>query len=47
MPGGHQEPALANVDLGTVEDFARAVLDRASLACPIAQAIWMDWLSPQ
>jgi predicted dehydrogenase len=40
-------PANANVHFPAVANFVDAVLDGAPLACPIAEAIWTDWVTQQ
>jgi predicted dehydrogenase len=40
-------PAHANVHYPVVDNFVRAVLDGAPLACPIEEAIWTDWVTQQ
>jgi len=40
-------PAHANVHFPAVENFMSAVLDGASVACPIEEAIWTDWVTEQ
>ena len=45
--GGREEflPAHANVHFPIVEDFVKAVLDGAPLACPGREAILVDWVT--
>jgi predicted dehydrogenase len=45
----HEEqlPPHANVHFPAVANFVDAVLDGAPLACPIAEAIWTDWVTQQ
>ena len=38
-------PTHENVHYPLVENFVRAVLDGAALACPIEEAIWTDWVT--
>jgi len=40
-------PPHANVHFPAVANFVDAVLDGAPLACPIAEAIWTDWVTQQ
>jgi 1,5-anhydro-D-fructose reductase (1,5-anhydro-D-mannitol-forming) len=40
-------PPHANVHYPAVANFTAAVLDGAPLACPIAEAIWTDWVTQQ
>jgi predicted dehydrogenase len=40
-------PAHPNVHYPAVENFVSAVLDGAPVACPIAEAIWTDWVTQQ
>jgi predicted dehydrogenase len=40
-------PAHANVHYPAVENFVAAVLYGAPLACPIDEAIWIDWVTEQ
>jgi predicted dehydrogenase len=40
-------PPHANVHYPAVANFVDAVLDGAPLACPIAEAIWTDWVTQQ
>jgi 1,5-anhydro-D-fructose reductase (1,5-anhydro-D-mannitol-forming) len=40
-----QLPAHTNVHYPAIENFVGAVLDGSSLACPIDQAIWTDWVT--
>jgi predicted dehydrogenase len=40
-------PKHENVHYPLVENFVRAVLDGAALACPIGEAIWTDWVTEQ
>jgi 1,5-anhydro-D-fructose reductase (1,5-anhydro-D-mannitol-forming) len=40
-------PPHANVHYPAIENFANAVLDGGSLACPIDEAIWTDWVTEQ
>ncbi|MGD0796427.1 MAG: Gfo/Idh/MocA family oxidoreductase [Acidobacteriaceae bacterium] len=42
-----QLPPHANVHFPAVANFVDAVLDGAPLACPIAEAIWTDWVTQQ
>ena len=42
-----QLPAHANVHYPAVENFVSAVLDGKPPACPIAEAIWTDWVTQQ
>jgi len=45
--GGKVEilPACANVHYPPIENFVAAVLDGDPLACPAADAIWVDWIT--
>jgi 1,5-anhydro-D-fructose reductase (1,5-anhydro-D-mannitol-forming) len=45
--GGKVEtlPACANVHFPLIENFVAAVLDGGPLACPAADAIWVDWIT--
>lgn len=40
-------PPHANVHYPAVANFVDAVLDGGPLACPIAEAIWTDWVTQQ
>jgi predicted dehydrogenase len=40
-------PAPPNVHYPAVENFVSAVLDGTPVACPIAEAIWTDWVTQQ
>jgi predicted dehydrogenase len=40
-------PANANVHFPAMANFVDAVLDGVPLACPIAEAIWTDWVTQQ
>jgi predicted dehydrogenase len=40
-------PAHPNVHYPAVENFVSAVLDGTPVACPIAEAIWTDWVTQQ
>jgi predicted dehydrogenase len=42
-----QLPPHTNVHFPAVANFVDAVLDGAPLACPIAEAIWTDWVTQQ
>lgn len=40
-------PTHPNVHFPAIANFVAAILDNASLACPIQQAIWTDWVTEQ
>jgi predicted dehydrogenase len=40
-------PPHANLHFPIVEDFVNAILDGKTPACPIAEAIWTDWVTGQ
>jgi len=42
-----QLPAHANVHYPAVENFVSAVVDGGPVSCPIAEAIWTDWVTEQ
>jgi len=42
-----QLPAHTNVHFPAVENFVAAVLDGATVACPIDEAVWTDWVTQQ